>query len=170
MDYYERPRIKITKKGAELLAIANDSIRSIVDDLVISSVLLGTIKPRMTLGGNKPPGLRIGEQTQTIIDTLEDSLFTLESLAALDDNAEGLLLLLYPDSVKESLTKAIPFLVEAIAEMKETIERYNKLIEEAEPESGEGYVESYIAMLLEDKIKNFEEAIVSIKKALDIFI
>ncbi|MGG3470453.1 hypothetical protein ABES02_23575 [Neobacillus pocheonensis] len=108
--------------------------------------------------------------TKAAIDVLEDSLFTMESLAALDDKAEGLLLLLYPDNVKESLTKAITYLVEGIDEMRATIERYDSIIEESEPESGEGYVEGYIAMLLEEKIKKFEAAIVSIKKALDIFI
>lgn len=169
MEYEERPRIRITKKGVELLTLANDSIRSIADDLVFSSVLLGTNKPVMMVrDGVSSKGIRT--KTKTAIEALENSLFTMEALAALEEDEEGMQLLLYPDSVKESLTSAIPFLVEGIAEMKQTIARYDQLIENAEPESGEGYVEGYIAMQLEQKIKEFEEAILAIKKALDIFI
>jgi hypothetical protein len=169
MDYNERPRMRIIQKGVELLTYANDSIRAIADDMVISAVLLDSVHPVMRRGGSALER-KIKPKTKTAFDVLEDSLWTMEALLALEDNEDGVLLLLYPDSVKEALTNAIPFLVEGIAEMKSTIKSYDKVIDEAEPESGEGYVEGYIVMRLEDKVKEFEEAILSIKRALDIFI
>ncbi|WP_226643047.1 hypothetical protein [Mesobacillus subterraneus] len=169
MEFEERPRLRITKKGVELLTLANDSIRSIADDLVFSSVLLNTHKPVMMVRDGVSSE-RIRPKTKAAVEALENSLFTMEALAALEADEEGMQLLLYPDSVKEALTSAIPFLVVCIAEMKQTIERYDQIIEDAEPESGEGYIEGYIAMQLEEKIKQFEEAILAIKKALDIFL
>ncbi|MBT2686416.1 hypothetical protein [Bacillus sp. ISL-37] len=169
MDYEENPRLRITKKGVELLTLANDSIQSIADDLVFSSVLLDTHKPVMMVRDGKSIH-GIGPKTKAAVEALENSLFTMEALAALEEDEEGMPLLLYPDSVKEALTSAIPFLVEGIAEMKQAMDWYDQVIEDAEPESGEGYVEGYIAMQLEEKIKEFEEAILALKKALDIFI
>ncbi|MGD6803472.1 hypothetical protein [Rossellomorea aquimaris] len=151
----ERPKMKLTPKGLDLVTEANDLIYTTIDSLVISTTILNN---------------REFNHSEITVSILRDSLFTKESLAQVNDNYEQVLLLNYPESIREAFQTACDYFRNKMEDTSKKIKEFDRVVDEAFPESGEGYIEGYIGMRLEEELKNFKELIASIEKALDVFI